>query len=371
MRLYFNSKKLWNLIIIILLILSTWSISAFISPHKKKQPIAGETLIVEKFIQRNLQNNVGLIRTNITSRKDVYLSETVGLWLEYLVAKNDLTQFQKQIEVLKNYFLTDDYLVIWELQGSKKATANAFIDDLRIIDALFTAGKQWNASEYTSLAQKMSKQLISYQTVNNLMVDFIDLKEKTKGQDLTLSYIIPTGFEQMKHAGLLPENIYQETKNLLFNAPISELGFFPKKFSIVQEDYIFDQKVNLIDQLYTGYHLAKWGGNVSELLTFIKTAYSHSKGKLYGQYDGITGKPIVQYESPAVYALAILMCYEVGEDDFANKLYKRMKKLQYKRTNSPYNGGYIDVHTKETHTFDNLLALLAERRVLDEKDFRQ
>ena len=33
------------------------------------------------------------------------------------------------------------------------------------------------------------------------------------------------------------------------------------------------------------------------------------------------------------------------------------------------SGGYIDMGSKNTHTFDNLLALIAERRGLNEKVF--
>ncbi|MEH6940241.1 hypothetical protein [Bacillus sp. JJ722] len=367
---YINKKVCWG-VVLILLVLSVGGVTVYVLSNNKQKPIAHETLKAEKFIKKNLQTKEGLIRTNLTSQQDVFLSETVGLWMEYLVEKNDILQFDKQVEVLQKYFLTDDDLVIWELKGDKEAPANALIDDLRIIDALFKAGKQWNEKEYTDLASKMSEQLVTYQTRSNLMVDFIDLHEKTKGKDLTLSYIIPSGFDQMKGAGLLPKEIYQETKSMFLNAPTTELGFFPKKFHIPTGEYIYEEKINLIDQLYTGYHLAQWGGDVSSLLTFTKTAFSQGGGKIYGQYDGDTGKPIVQYEAPAVYALATLLCLEVGEDEFAKKLYERMKKMQYNNSDLPYDGGYIDIRTKETHTFDNLLALLVERRVLDEEAFRK
>lgn len=75
-------------------------------------------------------------------QQDIYLSESLGLWMEYLVAKNDAIQFKKQISILHNYFLTRDTLVVWKIYGNQKAPANAFIDDLRIIGTLYTAGEK-------------------------------------------------------------------------------------------------------------------------------------------------------------------------------------------------------------------------------------
>lgn len=337
-------------------------------PHKE-QPLTKESLPTEKFIQEYLIEEDGRIQTNITALKEEYLSESLGLWMQYLVVKDDRQQFEQQVETLENYFLTKDYLVTWKLDGDKKAPANAFIDDLRIVEALYHAGEQWNYSPYTKLAEKMSENLVNYQTRNSLMVDFVELTSKSKGSEVTLSYIIPAGFELMRQADILPEKIYKSTTKVLQEAPHSELGFYPKRIDVQKSTYTYDQEVNLIDQFYVGYHHSQWQGDVEPLLAFAKQAFTESGGKLYGRYDGSSGKPVVAYEAASVYALAILMCLEIEEKDFAKDLYARMKTLQQNNEKSPYYGGYIDVETKETHSFDNLLALLAERRVLDETDF--
>lgn len=343
-------------------------IAAFSKDEKGRTEVK-EELIAESFIQQHLLKEDGRIQTNITGQKDVYLSETVGLWMEYLVMKNDFVQFDQQVETLKKYFLTDDYLVAWELKGTNIAPANAFIDDLRIIDALYIAGKQWNHNAYTKLADNMSKNLVRYQTEGKLMVDFIELESKNRGADVTLSYIIPSGFDKMKQAKLLPSKTYEATRKVLLDAPHSALGFFPKKYSVPTGNYSYDKEVNLIDQFYVGYHQAQWGGDVTSLLDFAKNAFAQGEGKLYGRYDSVTGKPTVAYEAVAVYALAILMCLEIEDVDFAKKLYVQMKTLQQNDEGLPYLGGYIDMGSKDTHTFDNLLALLAERRGLNEKVF--
>ena len=356
-------------IFIALLLIGAYTGVAVFSKNEKGTTHVKDNLLTESFVRQHLLKEDGRIQTNITRQKDVYLSETVGLWMEYLVMKNDFIQFDQQVDTLKKYFLTKDYLVIWELKGTEAAPANAFIDDLRIIDILYSAGKQWNHKSYTELADKMSKSLVRYQTEGKLMVDFIELESKNRGGDVTLSYIIPSGFDKIKQAKLLPDEIYEATRKVLLDAPYSAFGFSPKSYSIPTGEYSYDTEVNLIDQFYVGYHRAQWKGDVTPLVSFAKSAFEQEKGKLYGRYDSVTGKPVVAYESVAVYALAVLMCLEIDDVDFAEKLYVQMKTLQQNDESLPYLGGYIDMGSKNTHTFDNLLALIAERRGLNEKVF--
>lgn len=339
--------------------------------YKKSEEInfiIKDTLLLETFIQDYLLQDDGRIRTNLTDSKDIYLSETVGLWMEYLVIKEDFIQFDQQVDVLEKYFFTEDFLVSWELQGMKKAPANAFIDDLRIIESLYRAGELWNHTPYIEMADNMGKGLVRYQREGKLMVDHVDFKSKDQGSDISLSYIIPSGFHLLEEHGYLSDGALEAIKIMLVNAVESEVGFYPKIYNIPSERYLYAQEVNLIDQLYIGYHRAQWKGDVSPLANFIKNSFVE-EGKLFGRYDSTNGKPIVLYESVAVYGLAILMFLEIEDIEFAKDLYNQMKSLQQDDVDALYFGGYIDPASKEMHIFDNLLALIAERRGLDEYAF--
>ncbi|MFD1206354.1 hypothetical protein ACFQ38_14755 [Sporosarcina contaminans] len=337
----------------------------------KKQEVvqAKDPLPTESFIQQHLIADDGRIRTNITDQSEIYLSETVGLWMDYLLAKEDSEQFNKQAKVLKKYFLTSDYLVAWELKGTMKAPANASIDDFRIMNAFYEAGEKWNNRSYTKMARKMAESLSKYHLRQGFLVDYVDLETKYQGTEITLSYIIPAAFDRLKEEEVITSNTYNLTQQLLLELPNSSIGFFPKTYNVPTKELIYDDQVNLIDQFYVGYHRAQWGGDVSPLLAFAKQAFSDGGGMIYGRYDGVTGRPIVEYEAVAVYALAILMCLEIGEVEFAEKLISRMNTLQVRDFKQPYYGGYIDLHSRDTHTFDNLLAMIAERRWIDEQAY--
>ena len=182
-------------IFIALLLIGAYTGVAVFSKNEKGTTHVKENLLTESFVRQHLLKEDGRIQTNITRQKDVYLSETVGLWMEYLVMKNDFIQFDQQVDTLKKYFLTKDYLVIWELKGTEAAPANAFIDDLRIIDVLYSAGKQWNHESYIELADNMSKVLFAIRRKISSWLTLSNLKVKTEGQMsrlVTLSHLVLT-----------------------------------------------------------------------------------------------------------------------------------------------------------------------------------
>lgn len=356
--------KKWILILAIVLLallgLKYYTIFA------NKPPVSREDApLAERFIRDHLMQDDGRIATDLTSRKNEYLSETVGLWMEYLVLGDDQKSFDQQVDVLKKYFMTRDGLVTWEVKNKEKATANAFIDDLRIMNALYDAAEKWSNSSYLKLAQKIENALVDFQINQHIFVDYVDVKTKDQGQQVTLSYLIPSALNRMKTHD---NEAYEQTRSLLINAPNTPLGFLPKTYDLPTHSYIFETEANMIDQLYMSYHHAQWGGDVSKLVGFIRQTYA-KEGKLFGRYDLTDGKPVVEFEAVAVYALGILLAIETEENDLAVELYGSMKAMQQTDPTQSYYGGYIDVASKSTHPFDNLLALIAERRGNDEGVF--
>lgn len=331
--------------------------------------IAKEELVPENFVKNHLYEANGLLKTDLLKQKNVYLSESIGLWMIYLVEKHDQQEFDKQLEVLKTHFMKDSTLIPWRIVGDEQASTNALIDDLRIMDALFKAGERWDSANYTDLAKKMANEVNQYNTLNEVFINHVDIPNKYKGNYLTLSYLIPTTLEYMLENEIITNSQYEKNKKILINAPLSDTGFFPKTYYVLEDRYEYDEDVNLIDQYYVGYHRALWGGDVSSLIKFTEEALLEYDGKLYGRFSNKTKLPTVDYEGTSVYALAILMCIEVEEYDLAVKLYDRMNDFLITDEKNQYYGGYIDLPTLDTHTFDNLLPLIAERRGKDEGIF--
>lgn len=318
----------------------------------QKEPATSPT---EQFVIEDLMNGKGLLRTDLDTQKDLFLSESVGLWLAYLVEKDDQARFDEQVDVLKSYFLSNDFIV-WRLDGTKKASVNALIDDLRIIRVLLDASEKWHDSDYEQLGKQIGDNLIQYGMNQELFVDYVDVNSHDKATALTMSYIMPSAFYEMEQHGLLSQQQVQHQLDILQNTPIAEAGFFPKYFDLATKSYVFDEELHMIDQLYTAYHLASMDGDTMPFKNWLVNLLKRD-GKLYGRYSAKTNQPTVNFESPAVYAMAARYMLALNEQQLAQQFMEKMTALK-----DP-SSGYIDKHTKSTHSFDNLLPLLAEREV--------
>lgn len=317
---------------------------------------------VETFIRTHLLTESGLLRTNITDRNNEFLSESIGLYLLFLVERNREREFADQVGVLTDYFLDESNLVAWRLEQKNNeiitSPVNAWIDDARIVHALYLAAKTFDEPTYAELANNISESLTTIATKKGLPVDYVDLKTKDSSDMITLSYLDEAALQMMPASS----NLYSNSKNLLVEAP-TDGPFFAKSYSIQNQTYTFDEEINMIDQLYVALRYEQFNLSTDRFYTFFKEAFE--TGPIYGRYSRSQAMPTVTYESQAVYALAVFYLLERGEDEFAEMVMERLQKLAVQDESSKYEGGYIDVLTQHTHSFDNLLPLLAEGRLLD------
>ncbi|MCC9621945.1 hypothetical protein LPB41_09605 [Thalassospira sp. MA62] len=315
----------------------------------------------ESFVREHLLTEKGLIQTNVTDRDHEFLSESLGLYLLFLVERKRADEFAAQVDVLTEYFLHASDLVSWRLEGTNDeltpSPANAWIDDARIVHALYEAGETFDEPSYVELAERIAAPLTSTGVKDGLPVDFVDLATSAKGDVLTLSYLDE---DALRHMAV--DDLYENSKRLLKNAPLSE-PFFAKSYVISTQTYQFDEEINMIDQLYVALRYEQFGLSTEPFYSFFKETFND--GIVYGRYDRDSKEPTVNFESQAVYALAIFYLLERDERDFAERVMNRLTSSMVSDSSSDYYGGYVDVGTKETHAFDNLLPLLAEGGLID------
>ncbi|WP_078147570.1 hypothetical protein [Exiguobacterium sp. HVEsp1] len=320
------------------------------------------TFATESFVRKHLLTKEGLIRTNISDRQHEFLSESIGLYLLFLVDQKREDEFANQIDIFKHYFLDESNLVSWRLEQTgddiTASPVNAWIDDARIIHALSKAADVFNEPTYTKLAEKISTALTTKGVKDGLPVDYVDLTTNETGDVLTLSYLDEAALRYMPSSN----NLYLNSKQLLEEAPLQG-PFFAKSYSISDQKYHFDDEINMIDQLYVAIRYEQFNLNTDVFYDFFKEQFN--QGLVYGRYDLDSKEPAVNYESQAVYALAIFYLLERDEKEFAETIMKHLKTFMISDSSSEYYGGYIDVSNKETHSFDNLLPLLAEGGLLD------
>ncbi|MGP4042127.1 glycosyl hydrolase [Gracilibacillus sp. D59] len=327
----------------------------------------------EQFIKKWLINENGTLATYIKESKEVdgdfvqgreALSETLGLWMDYALEIENEQLFNNAFNTLTEYFLEEDGFIHWKLgkSGESEVYTNALVDDLRLVDALFDGYGKWKNEHYIDVAMEISNYLAQFSTTQDVLTDFYDRKHQDSSNFVTVSYIDPEPLEKMLNYRSLGQRTYQNTIAVLVNAPL-ENGFYPKTYHVNKGFYQFDDEINMIDQALVAYHLAKLNMVSTEFIQFIKDEISTS-GVVAGMYDKNSKKPVVTYESPAVYGLLILLCLETDNYSLAHKLYERMTEFRNDRKRDEFYGGYSVSPSGNTHIFDNIVPLLAERKLI-------
>ena len=168
----------------------------------------------------------------------------------------------------------------------------------------------------------------------------------------------------MKKRHLVDSKLYDNMMKILNEVP-SQNGFYAKSYDVVDKKYLFDDQINMIDQVIVALHQAEVGIKTESFHLFLKNQFSDN-GVLYGRYMRETHMPSVSYESPSVYGFAILYCLEIGDEDFAESLYRRMVAFRERNKENQFYGGYSINSRNDTHIFDNLVPLLAEETLINQ-----
>lgn len=359
-----RTKSMSILTIVLLLVVGSGAYMYFFY-----QPRYLET---ESFIKKHMLNPNGTLATYLSETPAISpdlaygreaLSESLGLWLEYAVENKDKALFQQNYAILRQYFFAPEGFVYWKISpdGKSDVTTNALVDDLRLVDALLAAHQLWGQEEWAQTAGAIGNAVSLYLVKSNTFVDFYDRKYNKSADVLTLSYLDPRPLKKLGQWKPAEQPLYDRAIGAIQAIP-NDGTFFPKSYHLPTGQYAYDPVVNLIDQLLIALHRASQGIPSPELTAFLKNEFQ-IRGLIYGGYDRMSHEAPVKFESPSVYALAILYSLERNDTEWALALYKRMLQLQHR--SGEYQGGYVS--NNQTHIFDNVFPLLAEVRLYKTK----
>jgi hypothetical protein len=363
------------IILVLLLIAVMIGVPMKSAKNKAGSPQTGPSVhyAEEKFITQWMMNDNHTLKTYLkdapsqdpgTAAGFQALSESMGLWMSYLVEVHNPVLFQQAYDSFTSNFMDPQApgFVYWIINkdGTKSVSTNALIDDLRVAEAMKTAGTLFNHREYIHTAEEIVNFVGDHNVKNGIFVDYYDKKTGDTADSLTLSYIMPLAFKDL-YTGTSKEEAYTNTLAVLQSAPVKGY-FFPKSYNGKTKTYHYDENINMIDQAYTALNRNDIGASSDAFYQFIKNEMN-TKGKVFGEYNLSSGKATVTDESPALYGLLILYTTNKGDQSLAQKLYNRMKAFQQLDIKSPYYGGYLKGNMTDTHEFDNLFPLLAEVKI--------
>ncbi|KIL74202.1 hypothetical protein [Bacillus badius] len=289
---------------------------------------------VQKYIKKTYTDDDHLIYAYPNNPHSQYLSESIGLYMNYLLLIDDQKTFNVLVQQLKNHFFVkkeNALYISWVLK--ENANTNALIDDVRIIAALRKGASQFGENEYAELANKLARTIERQQTADGIYVDYVDWAYNESARRVTLSYLTPDFFYVLKKT--VP------SKEILTSLDEKKV-FFPEYYDLTKRTYSYGAKIHMIDQLLIAINRE----NVHEpSRAFHKWIIEEWKaeGRIAGQYFRKTAEPAVEYESLAVYAYLEEYFRTTGDGQLAEEVHERSTQL--------VKNGIL----KEAHFFDYIL----------------
>ncbi|MBT2581572.1 hypothetical protein J7E21_02000 [Planococcus sp. ISL-109] len=247
----------------------------------------GQETTVQQLVDSHYVNDEGVIHAYPNDETSEYLSESIGLYMQYLLQVNDEQGFGKQVEILTDHFLIEQdgqYFVPWRLY--EKANVNALIDDVRIAAALKNAAKAFNEPDFLVLAEQILSSIRSRQHQGGIAVDYYDWSYGVAGKRLTLSYLINELTVSADSFDMLEAE--------------KEQTFFPEYYDFDGKRYVESGEVHMIDQLLIAINRFDQGLPSPRFDSWLMAEWEE-KSMLAGRFDRDTGAPTVDYESLAVY----------------------------------------------------------------------
>ena len=268
----------------------------------------------QKMTKEEFMDNDGLIRAYAHDAGSDSLSESIGLYMEYLVNAEDEAAFQEQVDSLKKHFIVQkegNVFIRWQL--TEETHVNALIDDLRIIGALESAGKRFKNEEYTDLGDQLAESVTQTQTTDGYTPDFYDWELGLPASRITLSYLISD------------RAVSEETMELLLGADGQQI-FFPEYYDLKKRSYIHAEEVHMIDQLLIALNRSKIGIRSQDFDEWLIQEW-RKEHKLSGRYGRESLEPTVEYESLSVYYYLNVYFEAIGEAEMAEEVFDYTEKI--------------------------------------------
>lgn len=275
-------------------------------------------------IESEYMTKEGIIRDYGRKGDVKLLSESLGLYMEYLLLRADQKRFHQQFDVLMDHFLVrkgSDTFLKWEL--AKGVSTNALVDDLRIIDVLLRASETFHKPIYRETALKLFQTIQEKQKTSAGYVDFYDWHHEQRADTLHLSYLYVHLLTTLDPA-MNSSDVYAR-----FRERHASL-FYHEYYSYDTHTFKEEHKgeVNLIDQFLIELQLTSIGERNETFYQWVKSEMINEH-KLYGRYTkDRRPKPAVSYESSAVYALGTQYFLDNHDEQMAKEFHQRLSKFQ-------------------------------------------
>ncbi|ATO46065.1 hypothetical protein C5L30_000289 [Companilactobacillus farciminis] len=316
---------------------------------------------LKKFVSQKMVTTQGILTNyqkqgfqNKAATGHELLSESSGLWLEYLAYTKQYGQFKRFYQVTKDTFdqkVQFSYRYIPETD--KKYNVNATLDDLRIIKALQIFSEKTGNQEYRKEAQARFDRLKKNTIDGAKVADFYDVESKTASSNSSLAYYDLPTLKYFEDKGIYQKQLSLVEKGYLNDA----LPLYASSFNWQNKEYS-QKDLNTSEALITLLHLSQVKAIKNESLDWLQKRVETKT--LYNGYS-MTGKVTDYNQSAANYAISAMIFSEAGQKKMYRLAMNTMWQSQVNDKDSAIYGGIGLEKQASAYSFNNLLALLATK----------
>ncbi len=319
----------------------------------------GQQQLLEAFVRGLIQPD-GLMTAKYSieggsaNAGDVVLSESVGLLMCYALGQQDQALFDLVWRAGYEH-LFENGLFAWRAVGGKREDVNSSLDDLRILDALYSASQLWGG-DYRTDAAKLAHSLYNGVVSEQIMRDFAHLTDGEMSEQVALCYQDPAAMRRLANLDVRWSGAAAKAEELLKNGIISEeFPLYWPRYDVSLKEYIGDD-LHTAEALVTVLHAAQAGLIQETTLKWLED--SLRQGPLYARYSS-NGQvlPRYAYESTAVYALAVQIGQFTGHTELTRLALARMERMRC--FEGALTGAYGQITDAAFYAYDALQPLLA------------
>ncbi|MDQ6421578.1 hypothetical protein RB620_19305 [Paenibacillus sp. LHD-117] len=347
-----------------LTIVMAFALLACSSEPRNAESKSYEERLLLNYVLREQSGEFGVYTNRLDTGQDAeaatgqeVLSESAGLLLRYYAARTERDAFRDAWTKAKATFdQPGGFSYRYAPRLDKRFAANAAVDDLRLIRALFEGASAFREPGYRKEAERYGRRFLEHNVKEGNLYDFYDARYKSTNGFLTLCYA------DFQTIGLLAESIPAARTLSDRLLRIVEGGYLSDGFPFYETRYEYEQQrydsdgINMVESLLTVLALAEIGEQRDTSISALKEKVR--EGKLYGRYTK-DGEPMNDVRSTALYAMAALIGREIGDGGLYRDALERMTEFQIQDRASALYGGFGDKATGDAYSFDNLMALLA------------
>lgn len=324
--------------------------------------------MLEHYITVEMMDKNGAVRNEYANGRLYVLAKSTGQMMEYALLVGNKELFDKEFEIVKTYFLDNDYGLpyasIWADDYSPRETSAKTEDSMRILWALYKAEDKWGTGYgYKEAGREIADQLLVYAQYLTILSKGVEWDETgyTTSRIMSIDDLRWEVMQELADEDPLWRVAVVKTNQQFLTCQDGSNGLFWQEYDIAKSRPQYPEGK---DTCLTS-HMLRGGMYYSDYKTYVPATTLHNKMKIEWENKGKLSKAYrMEYlgtgtgeEDMETYALAGRNAIRLGDCGFAETMLERILLDQVGDQSSPIYGS-VSQNREDNGVEDDIDTLL-------------